>query len=203
MAKRNKVFFGFKKVHIAFMTDETAGAPVYATPIAVPGAVTFSPSAETEDYEFYADDVAYFTDSQNNGYTGDLEMAKFPDEIVSEMLGWVIDANGALLESPNGEVKKFALMAEISGDVKGRRVVFYCCTGSAPNTSYSTTETTKEVATQTMSVTVIPFDLGIDLGDGDTTRTMATLEYDSEDHTAYDKWFEAVYMPVASTTTTE
>lgn len=204
MAKRNKVFFGLSNVHIAFMTDDSAaGAPKYGEPIAIPGAKTFTPSADSSEYKFYADNVVYYTSNQNNGYSADWEMAKFPDEILQQMLGWVIDDNGALIETPTGASRDFALMFQVDGDVRGRRVVYYCCTGSAPNNDSSTTEDTQEVATQTMSVTVIPYDLGVDMGEGITTATKAVLEYDSEKPTAYNNFFSAVYMPTVTASTTD
>ena len=53
----------------------------------IPGAVAFT-SPEGDSNTFYADDSPYFIVTSNNGYTGDLEMANFPDEVLAEALGW-------------------------------------------------------------------------------------------------------------------
>jgi len=198
----NKVFFGLDKVHIAFIESTTeAGIPTYGTPIRIPGAVNFSPSPENEESTFWADNVKYYMSSQNNGYSGDLEMAKFPDAVIAEMLGWIVDKNGALVEIPDGAVKEFALLAEVSGDQKGLRTIFYKCTGSAPSFSPSTTTETKEPTTQTMTIGIAPSNLGIDLGFGPNQYvTKAHIEFDAANHAKWDTFFTEVYMPEVTVT---
>ena len=84
---KNKVTFGLRNVHIAFVDTESETQPAWAEPIKIPGAVNFTPSPEGDTNTFYADDEPYFVVSSNNGYTGDLEMANFPDEVLAEALG--------------------------------------------------------------------------------------------------------------------
>ena len=80
--KENKVKYNIKNVHVAKQT-ETAGEDgattyTYATPKNIPGAVSISLDAEGEISTFYADGIAYYVTSANNGYSGDLEMALIP-----------------------------------------------------------------------------------------------------------------------------
>ena len=75
----NKVKYNLKNVHAAKLTEtaDDGGTPVfaYATPQAIPGAVSISLDAEGESSPFYADGIVYFRSVTNNGYSGDLEIA--------------------------------------------------------------------------------------------------------------------------------
>ena len=73
----DKVKYGIKNVHYALLTNDT---PTYETPVPIPGAVSFSLEASGDTTPYYADDMQYFVTVANNGYTGDLEMALFPDK---------------------------------------------------------------------------------------------------------------------------
>ena len=64
----NKVKYNLKNVHAAKLTETTddGGAPLfaYATPQAIPGAVSISLDAEGESSPFYADGIVYFRSGQ-------------------------------------------------------------------------------------------------------------------------------------------
>lgn len=151
----NKVMFGLEKVHVAFKTTEG-----YDTPTVIPGAVNLSLSAEGDTNIFYADNIAYFSMTSNNGYTGDLEMALIPDEVLAEMLGWEIDDNGMLIEVADGEQKEFALLFEVKGNEKNKRYVYYNCKASRPTQEYGTKGGTVEPNTQTLTVAITPIEIG-------------------------------------------
>lgn len=86
MAGKDKVKFGIKNVHYALLTDETT--PTFETPVAIPGAVSFSLEANGDSSPFYADDMQYFVTVANNGYTGDLEMALFQSQFLEDIFGY-------------------------------------------------------------------------------------------------------------------
>ncbi|WP_029761968.1 major tail protein, partial [Geobacillus thermodenitrificans] len=154
---QNKVTFGLEKVHIAFLTDDTT--PTWETPVAIPGAVRFSPEPQGEETTFYADNGPYFTYTSNNGYTAELEMANIPDDILAEMLGWEIDANGMLIETTDGTPKEFALMGQILGDKKNRRFVYYRCKASRPTKEHNTRAESVEPATETLNIRILPIEI--------------------------------------------
>lgn len=182
----NKVKYGLKNVHYAKITF-TDGVPTYATPVAIPGAVNLSMSPEGDSNKFYADDSVYYASFSNAGYSGDLEVAKIPDAFYSDILGFVTDANGILVEDANVEASNFALLFEFAGDANKVRHVFYNCTCSRPNVEGATTEASKTPKTEKLSITALP--LPLDANNMQITRGRAAAT-----DTAYANWFTAVQV---------
>lgn len=180
----NKVQFGLEKVHVAFKSE--AG---FETPTAIPGAVNLSLSAEGDTNTFYADNIAYFSMTSNNGYTGDLEMALIPDSVLAEMLGWEIDTNGMLVEVADGIQKEFALLFEVKGNEKNKRYVYYNCKASRPTQEHGTKTESVEPNTQTLTITITPTEIG------DKLVTKGGLELNETNQTAYEGFFETVLEP--------
>ncbi|QNO14923.1 phage tail protein [Alkalicella caledoniensis] len=185
---KNKITFGFKNVHVAFITEGETG-PSWDTPIRIPGAVRWAPTPEGESSTFYADDGSYFVATANNGYTGELEMALVPDEILARMLGWEIDDNGMVVEVANGNPEKFALLGEVNGDKRNRRFVYYDCQAQRPSKEKNTKGETIEPSTDVLSMTVSPLDIaGKVLVKGD-------IELNETNQTVFNSFFESVYTP--------
>lgn len=102
----------------------------YATPQAIPGAVSITLDAEGDSSPFYADGIVYFRSYANNGYSGDLEIALIPEWFRTEILKEVLDTNGILVEkADNAESVKFALLFEFDGD---ERAIRHVCTTAPP-----------------------------------------------------------------------
>ena len=127
----NKVKYNLKNVHAAKLTTEVVEGVTnytYATPKAIPGAVSLSLDAEGESSPFYADGIVYFRTYANNGYSGDLEIALIPEWFRTEILKEILDSNGVLVEkADNTESVKFALLFEFDGDEHGIRHVQLRC----------------------------------------------------------------------------
>ena len=186
---KNKVKFNLKNVHAAKLTETVADGVTtfsYATPKAIPGAVSISLDAEGESSPFYADGIVYFRSVTNNGYSGDLEMALVPEWFRTEILQEALDAKGVLVEkSDNKESVKFALLFEFDGDVNCIRHVLYNCTSSRPSIESETKEDTIEPGTETLSITADPRADGlVKARTGDTT-----------DAATYAGWYQTVYLP--------
>ena len=75
----NRVTFGLKNVHYATFTV-TGGTIIYDTPIRIPGAVNLSLEPRGDMSEFYADDMLYYSASNNQGYDGTLEIAEIIEQ---------------------------------------------------------------------------------------------------------------------------
>ena len=186
----NKVTFGLKNVHVAFITNEAT--PTWDTPDAIPGAVNLSLTAEGESSNFYADDIAYYTTQSNNGYTGDLECALIPDTVLAEMLGWEVDDNGALVEIADGEAVPFALLFEVQGNEADKRYAFYKCVASRPGVDASTKGETTDPKTQTLSLTITPLTIDSEL------IVKSAITYSVANASVYNAWYTAVTAPTFS-----
>ena len=184
--KKNKVKYNLKNVHAAILTKGDDGTFTYATPVAIPGAVSLSLDAEGASSPFYADGVVYFRSTANNGYSGDLEIALIPEWFRTDVLQEEKDSNGVLIErSDVTESVYFALLFEFDGDVNAIRHVLYNCTASRPSIESQTKESSIEPGTETLALTADPREDGlVKSRTGDETSTAT-----------YNNWYKTVYVP--------
>lgn len=185
----SKVYWGLSKVHYAIL-DEATGT--YGTPKPLEGAVNLGLSNEGESSEFFADNMKFFSATSNNGYTGDLELAKFTDEFKVDALGFVKDSRGGVAEVATAVQKPFALLFQIEGDESGRRYVYYNAKAARPTRSHSTKSTGTEIATETSTITIVPHLIGEDMYVG------YYLEPTPENRTEYQEWFTEVKKPLSA-----
>lgn len=186
--KENKVKYNIKNVHVAKQTETVAeGGTTYAyeVPKNIPGAVSISLDAEGEISTFYADGIAYFVTSANNGYSGDLEIALIPSWFRVEILNETLDDNSVLVENANNNTNPFALLFEFDGDVRAIRRCLYNCTCTRPSIESETKEETVEPGTETLSITNSPRADGL---------VKAQTGPDT-DTTTYTDWYKSVYVP--------
>lgn len=184
--KKNKVKFNLKNVHAAILSQNDEGVYSYATPQAIPGAVSLSLDAEGETNPFYADGIVYFRTTANNGYSGDLEIALIPEWFRTQVLKEIKDDNGVLVErSDNTETVYFALLFEFDGDSHATRHVLYNCSAARPTIASQTKEESVEPVTETLSLTADPRDDGLVKSSTSSETTDAV----------YDAWYSAVYVP--------
>ena len=154
----SKIKYGIRKVYYAVATETTTDnvtTVTYGTPVALPGAVSISLEQQGDLPKFYADDIVYWQTSVNNGYEGDLELAKIPDTFKTDILGMRTDNGGMIVESSDDVGKSFALLFEFQGDDKATRHVLYNCTATRPAVASSTKEDTIEPQTETVTISAI------------------------------------------------
>lgn len=190
----NKVKYGLKNVYYAKATiDAATNTATYTTPVAWPGAVSMSLDAQGEQTKFRADNIDYWIGEANNGYQGDFESALIPDSFKKDILGFVTDTNGALIEDVNAKTVHFALLFQFEGDANATRHVFYNVTCNRPSVTGNTTQETIEPQTETVTFTA-------------TAIHNATINKDivkasvNETSGAYTTWTGSVYTPSALTT---
>lgn len=186
----NKVKYGLRNVYYAKITEGAGGAITYGTPVAIPGAVNLSLSGVGDTNDFYADDTIYYSNTANQGYEGDLEIALIPKSFYKDILGLAEDTNGALFEKADATVSGFALGFEVQGDNKPRRTWLFNCKASRPNQDAQTAESGITPATETLSIKVMPR-----IAD---KSVKVTMEKTDENTTAYNGFFSAVYDTPAS-----
>lgn len=192
MADTNKIKFGIKNCYYAVATIGTNGAATYSTPVALPGAVSISLDPQGDTNNFYADNIVYFTSVANNGYEGDLELAKVPDSFLTDCLGYISDGNDVLVEDANAVPAHFALMFQFEGDKNAKRSVLYNCVAARPNMEGNTKEDSIEPQTETISITattVFNAVLNTDVVKASCTETESTT---------YNGWLTAVYQSTST-----
>jgi phi13 family phage major tail protein len=190
MADTNKIKYGIRNVTLFPATIAADGSATYGTAIPVPGAVSLSLDQQGETNKFYADNIVYYTSVANNGYEGDFEVAKLPDDVLTDILGYIEDTNGVLVEHAGASVVHFAMAYQFEGDAHARRHILYNCTMNRPSVSGATKEESIEPQTETVTITA-------------TTVWNATLQKDvvkasateADSATAYAAWFTTAYQP--------
>lgn len=188
--KGNKVQFNLKNVHYAILKEsEEDGAISWDTPVHVPGAVTLALDPEGEMTPFYADGIAYYRSVANNGYSGDLEMAKYPDQMLQDVWGYTLtETENVIVENSNVEPKSFALLFQIDGDIDNEFYCMYNAMGTRPGIGSTTNTDTKEPQTQSSTITASPLEDGRVMA-----KTTATTTPEVKTN-----WFKKVYEPAAS-----
>ena len=188
MADSNKIKYGISHCYYAVATIAANGSATYSAPVALPGAVSLSLDAQGDTNIFHADNIAYYTSEANNGYEGELELAKIPDSFLTDILGYIADKNSILFEDADAPVVHFALTFQFEGDVHARRHVLYNCTASRPAVSGSTKEGSIEPQTETLSLTVTSvYHPGYD-------KNIVKASATQTEATQYNGWNTSVYM---------
>lgn len=193
----NKIKYGLKNVHWAKITSmSTAGVPTYGTVKAWPGAVNLNMDPQGERVVFYADNIEYWVTTPDDGYEGDYESALVPDEFLKDILGYVEDANGVLVEDADAEPAEFALMFEFNGDANAVRHVLYRVNAGRPAITGATKAETIEPQTSTNSFRAMSvFNAGLN-----TNIVKAKAPYSASTTSPYATWYDSVYIPTATTT---
>ena len=185
MNKKNKVKYNICNVHYAVITKAEDGMVTFATPVAIPGAVSISLDPKGEPESFYADGVEYYVINNNQGYDGDLEVALIPESFRQDVLLETADTNQVLVENSNSQTGSFALLFEFDGDVRKIRHVMYNCSASRPSISAKTNEEGKEVQTETLTIKSRPLASGL----------VKAKTGDSTTEAVYTDWYKSVYQP--------
>ena len=188
----NKVKFNLWNVYYAPLLTNTTSKIEYGTPIAIPGAVSLSLDPTGENTPFYADGIEYYTISNNMGYSGDLEIALIPESFRVDILKESHDSNKVLIENKDINVGKFALLFRFDGDIRAINHVMYNCSVSRPKIGSKTNEESKEVQTETLTISAKPLVKGY----------VKAKTGDSTPQTVYDNWFKSVYLPQIAGTPT-
>lgn len=185
----DKVKFGFSNVYYSMVTETlTNGVYSYTfgEPVALPGGVSMTLSANGDRTPFRADNIDYWVSSSNSGYEGTLTMAELPDDFLKAVLGMdAVSGDKLVVETANDQPKPFALLYQVEGDSKAKRHVFYYCVASRPDVNAETTDTTITPQTDALPFNAMPLK--------DTKKFIKASVM--EGHTAYDTFFSSVYVP--------
>lgn len=188
----NKIKYGLKNVYYAVATIASDNSATYTTPVALPGGVNLSLAPQGDTNKFYADNIAYYVSVANNGYEGDLEVARLSDAFKKDVLNYKLDDKDVLIEDANADPVHFALLFQFEGDQKATRHVMYNCVATRADANGSTK--TESIEPQTESVTITASSIYVStLGTGmDVVKAESATSTDS---TTYNSWFSSVYVP--------
>ena len=184
----NKVRFGLKNVHYAVLTESAdATNNTWATPVAVPGAVSMTLDSNQTDNTFYADNISYYKSMANNGYTGSLEMARIPDAMLKDV--WQMDVTGGVVTESTGiQPKPIALLFQIEGDDTAEvHVLYRVIPTSKPTEGSNTVEDGVTPVTQSFDFEALPIVTGPDYQKNKIRAKSAST-------TVAATWFNAVHI---------
>lgn len=182
-SNEQRVEYGLKNVHYAVITD-SGTALTYGTPKKLIGAVDISLNPKGETNPFYADDIEFHSTNSNDGYEGDLTIARITDEFRVDVLGDKIDEKGILVERGDATPKRIALLFEFASDKNAVRHVLYNVSVARPSDSSKTKEGKADPNTQklTFRAALDPY-----------TQIPKAKSTQSADKTTYDAWYTTVY----------
>lgn len=183
----NKVEFGISNLYIGTYTVSTTGTVTMGSPYHQAGAVSFAPEEQSENTNFYADNVIYYAGYTGGSFEGDLEVAKFDDAFKTQFLGYISKGDGGIAAVKNATKPNVYIAFQVEGDVESRRVIMYNCSLGGITREYNTIEDTKEPATETIAVTIA----------GDNATGISMVSY-NKTATGYNTLFT---NPPAPTTT--
>ncbi|MCI7638220.1 MAG: phage tail protein [Clostridiales bacterium] len=191
-SNENKVHYDLTNVYVAPLTvDLEAGTVSFGAPKRLPGAISMDLAAQGEQTKLRADAVDYYVTNNNNGYSGDLNVAMVPDWFRQEYLGDTISTTDkVLVENAQAEPKPFAMLYEFLGDKSRRRHCLYNVTASRPNIKGENKDNQKEADTESMTMTALPLPNG-------NVKASTTAETPK---TVYDNWTKSVWEKDSSET---
>lgn len=190
-----KIKYGLKNVHYAKITGMTDGVPTYANPVAWPGAVNLSLDPQGDRIVFYADNIEYWVTTPDDGYEGDYESALVPDSFLKDILGYIEDSKGVLVENADAQPAEFALMFEFANDEHATRHVLYRVSAGRPAVAGQTKGENIEPQTETSSFRA----MAVYNESLQTNIVKSKAPYSATSTDPYVTWYDAVYIPTATT----
>lgn len=150
----DRVSFGLSNVHVGTYTVGTDGTVTMGTPMHIPGAVTLSLEPEGDNNDFYADNTKYWSGYSDNGFSGTLEMARFPDEFRTTFMGAKKLDDGGIADVKSAAKPAVYIAYQGEGDKLSRREILYNVTLSGIKKESKTTEDSTEPETESIDITV-------------------------------------------------
>ena len=197
MRKENKVKFGLKNVHFAVLTEtrqeDNTIKTTYDTISPWPGGVSMSMDPTGENVIFYADNREYSELPGNAGYEGDFESALIPEKIYTDVYGQD-KVKGAIVESNNPTQKYIALLFEFDGDATATRYIFYKCSLTRAAVSSKTTEESKEVQTESVTIKAMSRSDAVKIN-GEYKYPVKAFSTPDMPEEIYNNWYNQIFDP--------
>lgn len=195
----NKVKFGLSRLSRAKLTRKDDGTVEFATPTAMPGAVSMTVTPEGEEgTKFYADNGIYYQgDDVNGGYTLEFNIAMLDAAARRDIYGEELDsATGVQYESVDAKTPEFAYICQVEGDEHPLGMVFYACKASRSETSANTRGESTDVDTDSFTVKAATIPVTID--DEVKNITKGYIEGTEANADKYKAFFQSVVQPTGT-----
>lgn len=170
----NKVEFGISELHVGTYTVADDGTVTMGSPYHQKGAVSFGPEEQSEQNNFYADNIIFWSGYSGGSFEGDLEVAKFSDDFKKKFLGYKALTTGGLAVVKGAKKPNVYIAFQVEGDEESRRAILYNCALGAITREYNTIEESKEPATETLAITC--------MGDPESGVTLASFTADDAEY---------------------
>ena len=139
-----KVKFGLSNLKV--FPRENNGTVTYKEGIAIPGAVSLTLEKEVSEAIFYADNTVYYSNKLSNGFTGEMEVADLPKEVMLALLDYAEATEGGILQTNKAGVP-CALGFSVDTDEAARKFMLYNVTLSETSEEFATKEDEVEPTT--------------------------------------------------------
>ena len=184
-----RIRYGVKSLTAIFGTVDDLGVITYDNKVMkIPGAKSISLEPQGDSNTESADNIDWFVDDANNGYTFSFEVEDTPegDEFITKANGFKKDeTTGMIVEDKDAVKAPFALLGEFGlagGKETGKRFVLYNCTIKRNTIAGSTNESGKKtIGTNSISGTALPR-----VNDGKVKATAVSSD------AIYGSWFTKV-----------
>lgn len=150
----NKVMYGVSNLHVGLYNVSTSGSVTLGTPYALPGTVNITMDAQSEENKFYADNVTYWSGYSDQGYSGTITNALFPDDFKTRFMNYKALQDGGIAQVKGQPNKTVYFMFQSEGDDKARRGIFYNVSLGQITREYATVEDAITPATAALDFTV-------------------------------------------------
>lgn len=181
---KNKVEFGTEMFHIGTYSVSPEGVVTLSKPVHVPGMRALALESDSEESDFFADNVKYYSDFTDNGLKGDLKMALFPDSFKTAFLNYKAMADGGIAQVKGMPGKSVYFAFQGHGDKEKRRHLFLNASLGAIKREHKTLEGKKDVEEETLPITVV----------GDNASGIVKITY-SEGDSGYANVFTNPTIP--------
>lgn len=162
----NKVEFGISQLHIGTYNVAADGTVTLGTPYHQPGARSFSTEAQSEQNNYYADNVIYWSGYSGGSLEGDLTVALFSEDFKTNFLGYRATTDGGLGMVKNAYTPNVYVAFQVEGDAEATRAILYNGSFGSISREYATIEENKEPVEESIPTTFV--------GDNATGLTMVT-----------------------------
>ena len=192
MANESIAEWGIHKLAFALITKVDGVITAFGTPWMHPGAITLNTQpGNSNDNALSADNGRYYGGAAAQTMTGELTVAKFLNQYLTEVLGQ--EALDGGIGDGEGAGAEVAMLWETNADQGGTRYVWYDCTSTGITKNFQTTtyDGTVTYGTETATLTSTL----AELPGGRKLRAWKCEK--GNEH--YDDFFNAVHVPTDTT----